>query len=142
MPPLIFPQLSTADALNKIVAQVLTLRLYSNVHTPAVTDTVSDYTEAAGGGYAPVVLVSGSWTVTPGTPSIALYADYITWTFTAVPPTPVPIFGYYVTNAVNLVVYAEQIDSNGVLFSLGDTQTVRIRPRIGADNLVSPAITV
>lgn len=135
MPPLVFSQASTAAVLRLITAQVLTLRLYSNHHPLVVTDVFADFTAVVGAGYAPIVLNSVQWTITPGSPSVALYSAYQTFTFTDTPAIPT-VYGYYVTNAVNLVVYAEQLFASGVPFQASAGQRIRIRPRFGADNLI------
>lgn len=142
MPPLIFPRVSTADALDKIVAQTLTLRFYSNSHTPIPTDVMGTYTELAGSGYAAFPLVTANWVITPGSPSIALYNSYIVFTFTAALPTPVNIYGYYVTSSSGLLIYAEQFYSTGIAVQRGNGDIIRIRPRFGADNLVNDALEI
>lgn len=58
--------------------------------------TESDFTEASFTGYSAGSLTSGSWTITPGTPTIASYIDVV-FTSTAIPGAPVTIIGYYIT---------------------------------------------
>src|ERR1051326_837872 len=61
----------------------LTLKLYTNNHTPVVTDTSAAYTECSATGYAAVTLTGASWT---GSTSGGV-ADYtyptVVFTFTA-----------------------------------------------------------
>lgn len=136
MPPLTFPQLSTAKALELFLDQALTLRLYSNNRTPQVTDTVAQFVEVTGGGYASIALNSAQWTITSGTPSIALYNSFQDFTFSSVPAINV-VYGYYVTNADDLLVWAEEFDPNDIPFVIiTPGQRIQIRPRIGADNLI------
>lgn len=137
MPPLIFPQQSTADALARIVDQALTLRLYSNARVPQVTDTAASYVEVVGGGYAAVALVTAQWAIAAGSPSVALYGSFIPFAFAA-PPTNPNVCGYFVTNADGLVVFAEVFNPAASPFIITTPgQTIQIRPRFGADNLVA-----
>lgn len=142
MPPLIFPRLSTAAALQLIIEQVLTLRLYSNAHAVDVSDDVTAYVEVVGGGYAAAVLTEPNWTISPGSPSVALYNAFQDFVFVAAPPVTT-VYGYYVTNPDNLVVYAEQFNpalTPQVIPAIGTT--IQIRPRFGADNLIFAAPAV
>lgn len=76
----------------------LVYRLFATNVTPAETDTAGSYTEAAGGGYAAKTLTGASWTVTPGAPTSASYAQQ-DWTFTGPLTTNGTVYGYYVTRA-------------------------------------------
>jgi hypothetical protein len=139
MPPLVFPQTSTADALSKLVDQALTLRLYTNNKTPQVIDTITSYVEASGGGYAAIPLLTASWTIYPGSPSVALYNSYQTFLFTG--PTSVPtIYGYYITTPDDIVLLAEEFSPSDIPFIPALNQTIQIRPRFGADNLIEPPV--
>lgn len=136
MPPLIFPQESTADVLQERVNLALTLRLYSNNHTPQVGDTFASYIEVLGGGYAAVALNSAQWEISPGSPSVALYNSFVPFTFTGVPAIAT-VYGYYITTATDLVLLAEEFDPSDIPFVVtGPGRTVQIRPRFGADNLI------
>ena len=85
-----------------------TLRLFVNNITPADTDTAATYTEATGGGYAAITLTNGSFTVTVGNdPSDATYAQQ-TFTFTGALTTNPDIYGYYVTDADGVLIFAER----------------------------------
>lgn len=141
MPPLIFPRASTAAALALIVEQVLTLRLYSNAHAVGVTDTIDSFVEVTGGGYAAAILTEPNWAISAGSPSVALYNAYQDFVFLAAPLINT-VYGYYVTNPDNLVVYAEQFFPTLAPVSIIGAQTIQIRPRFGADNLVLAPPTV
>jgi len=83
----------------------LTLRLFATNVTPAQTGVT--YVEATGGGYAAKTLTNGSWTVdTVNDPSDAVYAQQ-TFIFTGPLTTNATLYGYYVTDADNTVIYAE-----------------------------------
>lgn len=83
----------------------LTLRLFATNVTPAQTGVT--YIEAAGGGYAAITLTNGSWTVSAANdPSDAVYAVQ-TFTFTGPLTTNRTVYGYYITDADDTVIYAE-----------------------------------
>lgn len=85
----------------------LTLRLFVNDVTPEQAGTT--YTQAAGGGYAAKALTNGSWTVNPASdPSEATYAQQV-FTFTGALTTNTTIYGYYVTDADNTVLWGERL---------------------------------
>ena len=85
----------------------LTLGLFVNNVTPADTDTASTYTMATGGGYAAKTLSAASWTESnvAGIEQVA-YADQV-FTFTGPLTTNPTIYGYRVTDAAGVLIYAE-----------------------------------
>lgn len=91
-------------------ATPLTLRLFSNNHTPAHEDTNASYTEVAGGGYAAFALTGGSWTIVAGSPSTASYAAH-SFTFTGATNAPGTIYGYYITDNNSKVIVAQLLTS-------------------------------
>lgn len=102
----------------------LTLRLFSNNHTPALGDTIANYTEVAGGGYAAFALTGASWTVTGATPSVASYAAH-SFAFTGATTAPGTIYGYYITDVNSKVIVAQLLDSPPFTpASNGDSVTV------------------
>jgi hypothetical protein len=84
--------------VNKSTPENLVYCLFATNVTPAETDTVGTYTEAAGGGYASKTLTGASWVITPGAPSSAAYAAQ-TYTFTGALTTNATIYGYFVKRA-------------------------------------------
>lgn len=85
--------------VNKVTApENLVYGLFTNNITPADTDTVATYTEAAGGGYAAKTLTGSTWTVTAGSPSQAAYPQQ-SWTFTGALTTNPTIYGYFAKRA-------------------------------------------
>jgi len=85
----------------------LTLRLFVTNVTPAQTGVT--YVEATGGGYAAITLTNGSWTITPANdPSDAVYVQQ-TFTFTGPLTTNGTVYGYYITDADDTIIYAEAI---------------------------------
>ena len=87
--------------------------------------TAADLTFLAeGDGYAERTLTGGSWTITPGDPTKAVYADQ-EYTFTASIPT---VYGYaYIDSATGHVRRAIEFD-DGPYSDLGPTQALTITP--------------
>lgn len=131
----VIPQVAQVAALNAwLAARVLTLRLFSNNITPGVTNTMGSYIEVAGGGYAAIPLVFAEFTVTAGTPSVALYDDFQDFEFTGVTTAPGTIYGYYITDSANNLIQAERFPDADVPFTPGNGSIVRVKPRITAAN--------
>ena len=63
--------------VNKGTPENLVLRLFKSNTTPSETDTEATYTEADFTGYSAASLTGASWTVTPGAPSEASYAQQV-----------------------------------------------------------------
>lgn len=114
-------------ALGKTAATQFTLRLFANNHTPAHGDTESNYTEAAGGGYAAIALTASNWTTTPGSPTSSAYPQQ-TFTFTGALTTNTTVYGYYITNAAGKLIYAELLSVAFVPSNNGDT--VKVTPTV------------
>lgn len=117
--------------VNKASPENLVYQLYATNVTPAETDTASSYTVAAGGGYADKTLTGASWTVTPGAPGTASYAQQ-TWTFTGALTTNATIYGYLAIRATSLdIMLAEKFSSSFTPANNGDT--LKLTPQITAD---------
>jgi hypothetical protein len=130
---LLVPNVGEAIALSYLVGKTTTVRdliyrLFATNVTPAETDVAGSYTEASGGGYAAKTLTGSSWTVTPGAPSSAGYAQQ-TWTFSGALDTNDTVYGYYVTRAT---------DADLVL---AETFTPFTPADNGDEILLTPAIT-
>ena len=98
----------------------LTLKLFVTDVTPADDDTASTYTEAAGGGYAAKTLTNGSWTITPANdPSDAVYVEQI-FTFTGALTTNGTIYGYYVVDDDDVLIFAERLSASFTPAANGD----------------------
>lgn len=95
--------------LNMSTPEDLVLRLFSNDKTPVETDTISDYTEVTGGGYASQPLVSLSWVIVQGDPTQASQPEII-FTFTG---SVGNVYGYYVNQTTSTdLIWAERF-TNG-----------------------------
>lgn len=99
----------------------LTLKLFCTNVTPADTNTASSYTECTGGGYAAITLTAGSWTESNvgGIEQVAYAAQ--TFTFTGALTTNGTIYGYYVVDADNTLIWAEALGSTFTPANNGDT---------------------
>jgi len=117
--------------VNKASPQNLVLRLFKSNTTPAEGDTAGTYTEADFTGYAALTLAGASWTVTPGAPSQAAYAQQ-TFTSSAEQASQ-SIYGYYLTRLTGgELVYAERFtDGPYAIAHLGDA--IKVTPQITAD---------
>lgn len=125
----VIPQVGQVAALTELTALSLTLKLFSNDITPGVTDVASDYTEVTGGGYASIVLSSGSWGITPATPSVALYNAFQDFNFTGAIGGSGNVYGYYIVNG-SILIQAERLPSGDIPFTPVNGTLLRIKPRI------------
>lgn len=126
---IVVPNVGEEVVLDKYVdEEVLTLKLFSNNVVPAETDTAATYTEVTGGGYSSKALAAGSWTVTPGNPSVATYAQQI-FAFTGPTTAPGTIYGYYVVDVLNVLRWAERFPAANVPLTPVSGSSIRITPR-------------
>lgn len=117
--------------VNKVATpENLVMFLFATNITPAETDTIGTYTEAAGGGYASKTLTGASWTVTGGAPSLATYAAQL-WTFTGPLTTNGTIFGYGYKRLTTGDLVAVEAFASMTPTTSGDNLTVT--PSISAD---------
>ena len=106
----------------------LTLDLYTNNYTPLQTSANANFTVAAGVGYAQKTLDHGNWTVTAGNdPSDAVYAQQ-TFTFTGNLTANATIYGYYVKDEDDSVIWAEKFGTSFTPANNGDN--VKVTPII------------
>lgn len=118
-------------AIGKTAATTFTLRLFANNHTPVHGDTESNYTEAAGGGYAALALTAASWTTTPGSPTASVY-PLQSFVFTGPLTTNPIVYGYYITNAAGKQIYAELLAAPFTPLNNGDHVDVTPRLTLGS----------
>lgn len=110
-------------ALGKAHATQWTLRLYTD----------DKFTEAQGGGYAPVPLRPGSWITTEVDRSAA---DYPPQTFRFTGPlngdgTPPSVRGFYVTDAADIVLFSEGLKAPFTPVNDGDSLVIDVRFSLG-----------
>ena len=108
-------------------SSALTLRLFSNDHTPAEGDTEADYTEVlTGNGYAAIALATGSWSTDSSNPTTLSYAEQA-FTFTGAPINP-NVYGYFLTWADGKLAWAERLPvAPFVVATNGDAVKVTVR---------------
>lgn len=124
-------EIALAALLNKTAPQELDLCLYQNDKTPAETDTESDYTEADFTGYSAIQLTAANWTITPGAPTEAAYAQQ-TFTSSAGEQNQ-DVYGYYLKQRTSgKLVYAERF-SDGPYNIVNDGDAIKVTPKITAD---------
>lgn len=129
------PEASLETMLNSILTSALTLKLYSNNYTPVAGSVAANFTEVAGGGYANLPLTFANWTITPGSPAVALYDTPQDFNFTGATDSPGTVYGYYITRTSGgLLLYAERFAAESVPFTPINGSLIRITPRITLDN--------
>lgn len=132
--PSVYPQVGQVAILNLMLGKAgaldepLKLRLYSNDRAPALTDVAADYTEVVGGGYAEESLDPALFTVSAGDPSVALYDDFHTWTFTGVTDSPGVVYGTYIVDQNDVLVAALRFASPP--YTPVAASLIKVRPRI------------
>lgn len=112
-----------------VAAKVLTLKLFSNNHTPVLGDTAANYTVVTGGGYADINLDAGEWTIANG---IATYNTYQDFNFTGATGAPGTIYGYYIVDEDGVVVGAELFPAGNI--TPIDGSLVSVRPKLTLAN--------
>ena len=127
---LLVPTVGLNAFLTLNLASDLTLKLYSNNRTPALTNVASDYTVVAGGGYANITLTGGAWSIASG---VATFATQ-TFTFTGATNSPGTVYGYYVVNGAGTLMFAERFPT--VPFTPANGTNITITPRIVLANAV------
>lgn len=110
----------------------LTLRLYTNNYTPVDTSANNAFTDAAGGNYAAITLALNGWTVAANNdPSDGTYAEQ-TYTFNGNLTGNATVYGYFVTDANNAVIWAERFGNAFTPTNNGDT--IKVTPRLQMSN--------
>lgn len=93
---------------NAVNGTGLFLKLFSNDVTPTDVYTKSSFVESAGGGYAHKELLAANWTVsTVNNIAQAAYAQQI-FAFTGPLSTNPNVYGYYIIDADDNLIYAER----------------------------------
>ena len=124
-------EISLAALLNKTAPQDLDLCLFKNDYTPVEGSIETNLTAADFTGYAVIQLTAASWTITPGAPTQASYAQQ---TFTSsADQTLQNIYGYYLKQRTSgKLVWAERFtDAPYAISNNGDQ--IKITPTITQD---------
>ncbi len=135
---LLVPNQGEAIALSLLVNKTgtytqrnLILKLFKSNTTPGETDTEATYTEADFTGYSAITLTGTSWTVTPGAPTEASYAQQ-TFTSSAGSQNQ-SVYGYMLVQATDgFLVYAERF-SDGPYVIVNNGDAIKVTPKITAD---------
>ncbi len=126
----IVPNVGEEAKLDLILAVGYTLKLYTNDITadPDYPDGVvaADFTEATFAGYSSKTLTGGSWTTTPGTPTVGVYAAQ-TFTRTST-GTAETIRGYFVTRTSGGAL--EWYEETGPIVMQESGDNITITPRL------------
>ena len=124
-------------SLQRMIAyENIYLRLFTDNHVEDVTESWSDFTEAAGGGYVQKTLTSGSWSVlsNQGDDGVAR-ASYAkqTWTFTGALTSDAIIYGWVLVGVTSGKLYRVAIESAFTPTGAGDfyevTPVLELRSR-------------
>jgi len=122
-------QIMLEALVNKVAPQTLELRLFTNDYTPVEGTTEANVTQASGYGYGAITLTGANWTITPGAPSLAEYAQQ-TFTFTGALGN---VYGYYITQATSgKLVWAERF-SDGPYNVQNDGDQIKVTPKFTQD---------
>lgn len=121
-----------AVMLGMTPAEAFGLRLFVNDHTPGLTDTVADYDEMSGHGYAPITLDSTAWTVSPANPGVNTPAKGTTalqrFTFPTGGGAPVNVFGYYLVGLDSSRLWGAQRFADGPYVVRNDGDEIEVTP--------------
>lgn len=116
--------------VNHTAPQNLVLKLFKSDTTPAESDTEATYTEADFTGYSAKTLTGSSWSMTPGAPSLAEYAQQ---TFTSsADQSAQSIYGYYYVQATSGKLVAAERFSDGPYAVSNNGDNIKITPKITA----------
>lgn len=117
--------------LNKTAPENLDLVLYKSNTTPGETDTESTYTVADFTGYATIQLTAASWTISPGAPTEAAYAQQ-TFASTASSQNQ-NVYGYYVKQRTSgKLVWVERF-TDGPYQIANNGDQIKVTPKFTAD---------
>jgi hypothetical protein len=95
-------------ALNKATPSNFIVHLYTNNHTPAVTDSAANYTECTLVSYASITLAPGTWTGGASGGVASYVYSALAYAFAAY-AGGTTIFGAYVTTVSGVFIGAELI---------------------------------
>jgi hypothetical protein len=132
--PIVVANSAEADTLKYLLnistTEDLDIKLFSNNHSPADTDTVSNFTELANSfGYNLIQLVPASWGVVEGNPTIASYPQ-ITWTFTGAAGN---VYGFYIVGRTSGTLKWAERFSNAPYNIVNNGDQIKITPKIALD---------
>lgn len=112
--------------LNKLAPGNFTVHLYTNNHTPAVTDTVANYTETTLSGYAAATLAPASWTGSSSAGTATYNYIALTFNFTAY-GGGTTIYGVYITFSDGTLCCAGLLDTAFAVPQAGGSLTLNLQ---------------
>ncbi len=111
--------------LNMVAATHPVLHLYTNNITPAEASILGDLTQSTEAGYNPITLPGTSWTTTQSVGvTTGVYSEQ-TFNYT----TGVTVYGYYVTNTSNQLLWLERFPGGPFILPTGGGQ-IQVGPQI------------
>lgn len=134
MPLVVFNQgeeIALAALLNKTAPENLDLVLFKSNTTPGETDTEATYTAADFTGYATIEFTAASWTITPGAPTEAAYAQQ-TFTSTAGSQNQ-PVYGYIIKQRTSGKAILGERFGDGPYTIVNNGDAIKVTPKITAD---------
>lgn len=127
---IVVPNVGEVELSSRGLNQNLILKLFSNNKTPAAADISADYTEVAGGGYVNKTLTFGNWIIVAGSPSRATYNAHQNFAFTGVTNAPGTIYGYFLVNLSNVLMWVERFPVAQVPFVPKNGALIKLKPII------------
>jgi hypothetical protein len=116
-----------------LISESGTLRLYSNDYTPGPTSGLSDFTESAFDGYAPLPLTDWGTGIVFDIDGNATIGSSGAYSFTkSLGPHPEFAYGWYVTTGAGAVVLAERFPAKAGFDAPGDDVNIKMVLRLGA----------
>jgi hypothetical protein len=112
--------------LNHTAPQDLVICLYISNSTPTESDVTGTYTEASSFGYVNKTLTGASWSVTPGAPTVATYAQQ-SWVFTG---NLGLVYGYFVKQLSSGILMWSERFTDGPYNVVNNGDEIRVSPRI------------
>mgnify|MGYP001197185523 CR=1 FL=1 len=111
--------------LNMVAATHPVLHLYTNNLTPAEATVLGGLTESTEAGYAAITLPGTSWTTTQSVGvTTGVYSEQ-TFTYT----TGVTVYGYYITNTSNQLLWLERFAGGPFILPTGGGE-IAVQPKI------------
>ncbi len=123
----IVPNVGEVAIAQRILDQVLTLKLYSNNIVPDENVTANSFIEVTGGGYSSIILAYANWIISEN--GVCTYPGY-NFRFTGATSGPGTVYGYYIVNPAGVLLWAERFPTGVLPFTAGLYTLIRVEPKI------------
>jgi hypothetical protein len=100
------------------------LDLYTNNHSPAVTDTASAFTAGSGSGYAQVSVPRSSFAAASVTGSQSILVSSVVPSYTYTGGSSVTYYGFFMRGATSGIAYLAQYFTGGITLTPGQSITL------------------